>query len=409
MNILFLHEVDWLKKIVFEIHDWSERLSKDHKVFAIDYEDSWKREGFFDFGTIKTIEFKPIDRAHKGAEVTLRRPGMIKLPVFDKLSAIFTHYYEIERLIKEEKIDIIVLYSVPTDGLQVLHLAKKYNIPVIFRSIDTLHQLVPNWVLSNITYFLEKVVYKNADRILTLTPKLSEYVVRMGADTSNVELLRTGVDTKKFNPDIDPVSFRKELGIAADDKVILFMGTLFEFSQLDQYIEHFPDILEGIPEAKLLIVGGGELLERLQKIVISKGLSDKVMLTGFQPYDMMPQYINIADVCINPFRINGITKDVMPIKVLQYLASGKPVIATPLPGLVSVIPGEQSGMVYSEDILGFVSTTIDLLKSRDKMIELGQNGRDHIKKYHDLDEISKYLEEIIIKLVKEKGGSVPCQ
>lgn len=409
MNILFLHEVDWLKKIVFEIHDWSERLSADHKVFAIDFEDSWKKDSFFDLGTIKTKEFKPIDRAHKGASVTLRRLGMLKLPLFDRLSAIFTHYVEIERLIQEEKIDIIILYSVPTDGLQVLHLARKYNIPVIFRSIDILHQLVQNRVLRAITYSLEKIVYKNADKVLTLTPKLSEYVIRMGADKNKVELLLTGVDTKNFHPGVDSALFRKELGISADDKVILFMGTLFDFSQMDQYVEQFPDILKVIPEAKLLVVGGGELLEKLKKLVISKGLQDKVILTGFQPYAMMPQYINVADVCINPFRINGITKDVLPIKVLQYLASEKPVIATPLPGLVSVIPGEQSGIVYSENIPKFVLTTIDLLKSRDKLIQLGHNGRDYIKKYHDLDEITKYLEEIIFNLVKDKTRAVPCQ
>jgi len=409
MNILFLHEVDWLKKVVFEMHDFSERLSKNHKVFAIDYEDSWKKDSFFDIGTIKTKEFKPIERAHKGANVILRRPGMIKLPLFSRLSAIFTHYFEIERVIKEEKINAIVLYSVPTDGLQVLFLAKKYNIPVIFRSIDILHQLVENWVLSNVTYSLEKIVYKNVDKVLTLTPKLSDYVVKMGADKNNVEFLLTGVDTKKFYPMVDSTELRKKIGISENDKVIIFMGTLFDFSRMDQYIEQFPNILKEIPEAKLLIVGGGYLLEKLRKLVVDRGLQGKVILTGFQPYDMMPQYINIADVCINPFQINGITKDVLPIKVLQYLGCGKPVIATPLPGLVSVIPGENCGIIYSTDIPEMVRTTTDLLKSRDKLITSGQNGSIYIKKYHDLDEIVIRLEETIYELVREKAGDVQCQ
>jgi len=409
MNILFVHEMDWLKKVVFEMHDLPEMFSKNHNVFAIDYEDLWEKDSFFDIGTIKTKEFKPLERAHKGANVILRRPGMIKLPLFSRLSAIFTHYFEIERIIKEEKINAIVLYSVPTNGLQCLFLAKKYNIPVIYRSIDVLHQLIDNWFLCKVTYSLEKIVYKNVDKIIVLTPKLSDYVVKMGANKGKVELLLIGVDTTKFHSVIDSIALRKNIGISENDKVIIFMGTLFDFSRMDQYIEQFPNILRVIPEAKLLIVGGGDLFEKLINLVVERGLQGKVILTGFQPYDMMPQYINIADICINPFQINGITKDVLPNKILQYLACGKPVISTPLPGLLSVIPDEKCGIIYSKDIPEMIQATIDLLKSKDRLIQLGQNASIYIKKHHDLNEVVIRLEEIISKLVEEKAGDVPCQ
>jgi len=405
MNVLFLHEVDWLNKVVFEMHDLSELLSiLGHNVFAIDYEDTWEKKNFFDIGTIKTKEFKYVCRAHQGANVTLRRPGMIKLPLLSRFSAIFTHYFEIKRIIKKEKIDVIILYSVPTDGLQILFLAKKYGVPVIFRSIDILHQLVAQWFLRILTYQLEKKVYKNVDKILTLTPKLSDYVIKMGANEKKVELLLTGVDTNRFNSTVDTKALREKLGIFENDKVIVFMGTLFKFSRLDQYIEQFPAVLKEIPEAKLLIVGGGDLLERLKKLVIEKGLGDKVILTGFQPYDMMPQYINIANICINPFQLNGITRDVLPIKILQYLACGKPVIATPLPGLVSVIPDESCGVKYSKDIPEMVMDTINLLRSKDELDLLGRNGTKYIKKHHDLERIVNHLEEIMTKLIMDKGG-----
>lgn len=409
MNILFVHEMDWLKKVVFEMHDLPEMFSKNHNVFAIDYEDSWEKDSFFDVGTIKTREFKPIERAHKGANVTLRRPGMIKLPIFSRLSAIFTHYFEIERIIKEEKINAIVLYSVPTNGLQCLFLARKYNIPVIYRSIDILHQLIDNWFLSKVTYLLEKIVYKYVDKIIVLTPKLSDYVIKIGANNNKVELLLIGVDTTKFHSIINSTALRKNIGISENDKVIIFMGTLFKFSGLDQYIEQFPAVLKEIPEAKLLIVGGGDLLERLKKLVTEKGLGDKVILTGFQPYDMMPQYINIADICINPFQLNGITRDVLPIKVLQYLACGKPVISTPLPGLVSVIPDESCGVKYSKDIPEMVMDTINLLRSKDELDQLGRNGTNYIKKHHDLERIVNHLEEIMTELIMDKGGNSQCK
>ncbi len=105
MNILFVHECDLLNKVVLEIHNLAEILSKNHNVFAVDYEESWKKENIFDFGTLKTREFKNVSRAYNNGGFTLRRPGMIKFPLFSRLSAFFTHYCEIKNIIKKEKME----------------------------------------------------------------------------------------------------------------------------------------------------------------------------------------------------------------------------------------------------------------------------------------------------------------
>src|SRR3989304_3536046 len=142
---------------------------------------SWKKENVFDFGTLRTQEFKSVSRAYNNGGFTLRRPGMIKFPLLSRLSAFFTHDREIENIIKTEKIDAIILYSAPTNGLQTISLARKYNIPVIFRSIDVLNRLVPNWFLRAPTRIFEKKVYENVNKILAITPMLSDYVINLGA------------------------------------------------------------------------------------------------------------------------------------------------------------------------------------------------------------------------------------
>ncbi len=56
MNILFVHEVDWLNKVVFDIHSLSESLALlGHQVYAIDYENTWSRNGFLDFSGLDTL------------------------------------------------------------------------------------------------------------------------------------------------------------------------------------------------------------------------------------------------------------------------------------------------------------------------------------------------------------------
>lgn len=399
MNILFVHEVDWFRKVVFEIHSLPELLSSlGHGVFVVDFGSLRDRKHIFDFGTLRTKEFNDVSRAHAGSSVELIRPGFIKAPFLDRVSAFFTHYSEIKRIIKDKEIDAIVLYSVPTNGPQTITLARKLGVPIIFRSIDVIHMLVTLKLLRPIVFSLEKWVYSRVDRILTLSPKLSDYVVRMGADRNKVELLPFGVDVSKFNPNVDTKELRGKLGIAEDDKVIVYVGTLFEFSGLDLYLKQFPAVLKEFPEAKLVVVGGGPLLEKLKKLVIDLKITENVILTGFQPFDMMPQYINLADVCINPFIVNTTTRDIIPGKIMQYLSCAKPVLATPLPGMVSLLSGPEQGVIYS-DINDFKENTVKILKDDERAKVIGENGYQYVEYNHDERKIARRLDMILNQMI----------
>lgn len=408
LNILFVHEVDWSTKVVFDLHSLSELLSIfGHKVFVVDFPGLRNRKRLLDFGSLKTVEFKNVaGRAHSSSLITLIQPGFIKAPFLDRASAFFTHYLAIEKAIKDNHIDAIVLYSVPTNGFQAVNLAKKHGIPVFFRSIDILHELVPYWFLSPLTFSLETWVYNHVDKILTLSPKLSEYVVRMDANEDDVELLLFGVDLNKFNPYVDSAELRKSLGITESDIVVLYIGTLFEFSGLDLYLEQFSQVVKSIPRVKLIIVGGGALFSRLKKLVVDYGLTENVALTGFQPFDMMPQYINIANICINPFEVNGATSDIIPGKILQYLACGKPVLATPLPGMVSLLEGPKNGLVFSR-IDEFAKNTVKLLKNPKLAETIGENGYRYVRINHDERQLAHRLETILYEKTEKHQVAVP--
>ena len=303
-----------------------------------------------------------------------------------------------KKTIEEENIDVIVLYSVPTNGIQTLRIAKRYNIPVVFRSIDILHMLVQNRILRRITYSLEKKEYSHVNKILALTPKMAEYVINLGADKNNVELLLLGVDTERFNPNVETEMLREKLGFNQNDKVIVFIGTLFDFSGVDQYVGQFPKVLKEVPEAKLVIVGGGFLFEKLKQIIANLELNDNVILTGFQPFELMSQYINLADVCINPFQINNATRDITPCKIYQYLACAKPVLATPLEGMKSLLPNEDYGVVYS-DIDEFGQNTVSLLKDDGYARSVGWNGCQYCVENNERYEIVHRLENILEELI----------
>ena len=402
MNILIIHEVDYLTKVVFDIHFLAEGLSlRGHRVWVIDYENTWRRDSLADLGSLKTREINAEPRAFPKASVCLRRPGFIKIAGLSRLSAAATHYQEIKRVIKEKKIQAIVLYSVPTNGLAAVSLARKNNIPLVFRSIDILNRLVPYPALRPMTRFLEKKVYARADMILTLTPKLSDYVSNLGANPERVKLLPMPVDTDLFHPSADTGGLRRKWGLGKAP-VIVFIGTLFDFSGLDALINQFPRLLKEIPEAKLLIVGDGPQRPKLEKIIAELGLSKQVIITGFQPYATMPQYINLAALCINSFLITDATRDIFPGKIVQYLACGKAVVATPLPGMMAVTPGEDQGVVYASSAGEMVKEIISLLKSPQRRQKLGQSGLSYVTGVHQRDKIVYQLEARLEEAIKEK-------
>jgi glycosyltransferase involved in cell wall biosynthesis len=400
MRILFVHEVDWLTKVVFDIHNLADALSVlGHPVYAIDYEDTWERNGSFDFGSLRTREVDGVSRAIPQASVSLRRPGFIKIPGLSRLSAACTHYLEIQRTLKEKNIDVVMLYSVPTNGLQTIRLARRFNIPVVFRSIDILHRLVRYPALRSPTRFLERKVYSAADAILAITPNHSRYVISMGADESKVKLLPLPVDTTIFRPFVDASDIRRKWGFSEKDQVIVFIGTLFEFSGLDSFIRNFPHVVETIPEARLLIVGDGPQRPSLEQIIRTLGLGRQVIITGFQPYATMPQYINLAAVCVNPFLNTPATKDIFPGKIIQYLACGKATVATPLLGITSLIPNESQGVVYADNAADMAEKVISLVNSPERRQKLGQAGVEYVREVHDQRKIAHQLESGLLDIV----------
>jgi glycosyltransferase involved in cell wall biosynthesis len=400
MNILFIHEIDWLKKVVFEIHNLAESLSRlGHRVYVVDYENTWRRDGFWELGSLKTEEYAGVSRAVPGGSVDLRRPGFIKVPGLSRLSAGVTHYYEIRRTIREKDIDIIVLYSVATNGLQTIRAAREYGVPVVFRSIDILHKLVPAAPLRPVTRWLEKKVYARVNTILAITPNHARYVVSLGAAPGKVKLLLMPIDTGIFHPSDDYQEIRQKWGFTAKDRVVVFIGTLFPFTGLDGFIRQFPRVTGRVPDARLLIVGDGPQRPALERIIAAAGLAGQVTITGFQPYQTMPQYINLAAICVNPFLNTPATRDIFPGKIIQYLACGRATVATPLLGITSLAPDETRGVVYAEEAGEMAEKVADLLESGERRRALGQAGLEYVLQAHEQEKIARQLETELLAIV----------
>jgi len=402
VNLLFVSETDFTRKIVFDVHLLPEAMSlRGHKIFMLYYESMWNKPDnnkklWVDHGLSKEII---ANRALDNAHIHLIKPKFIRLHVLSRASAFITHLLEINRVIHEEKIDAVVLYSVPTNGLQAVWYARKAEIPVLFRSLDVLNKLVSNSLLRYPTKVMESKVYSRVDRFLALTPNLCDYAVSLGAKKENTRVLPMTVDTNTFYPMMKSKVLMNRWGLTEDDKVLLFMGTLFNFSGLDEFISSTWERFKNNPDIKLLIVGDGEQRILLESLITKYNLNNQISITGFQPYDEMPLYINLADVCINPFKENDITRDIFPGKTVQFLACGKPLVMRPLRGVHSMIEGVKQGVIYLNDNWPWV---FDILRQPQLLKEIGDAGLRYVKEMFSYEKVSRQLEEEIMECISER-------
>jgi glycosyltransferase involved in cell wall biosynthesis len=393
MNILVVQESDWIQRNPHQQHHLMERLSvRGHKIRVIDYEIDWKtnkNEGIIS----KRQVFEDVHKIHEEASIDVVRPGLIKIPVLNYISWAWTSWREINRQIKEFKPDVIVGFGLINTYIAA-RAAKKHNIPFVYYLIDVLYTLIPEKSLQFIGKQVKKGIIKNSDKVITINKKLSEFAVGLGADEDNTPVIDAGIDLERFDPKIDGSVIRKEYGIKDDELLLFFMGWIYHFAGVKEVAEEMGK--GNYENIKLMIVGDGDAYFDLEEIREKYDLHEKLILTGKQPYNRIPEFIAAADVCILPaYPDEIIMQDIVPIKVYEYMAMGKPVLTTNLPGIKAEF-GEEVGVVYVD------LPEIVLIKSLNiNMNNIGKKGRKFVE-HNDWNNVADEFEFILNKL----SGSV---
>jgi glycosyltransferase involved in cell wall biosynthesis len=399
MNILIIHEIDWVKKVIFEPHYLAELFSmKGHNVFVIDCREPDTKNLINGFHTSTLTNF---NRIYKNASITLIRLPSVLIKGLNRATYFLSCKKIIKKVVQENKIDIIWLYGVASNGIQSVKIAKEFNLPIILRQLDIVHELIKVPLLKQLTKKYEKSVTSNVSKVLCSAPQLINYAVEMGAKEKNVEYFPLGFDPQIFKPMAKDLKLAHSLGISDDDKVILFVGTVYEFSGLENIIEKFDMINTKVKDFKFLIVGGGPHFEKIKRLVNKKKLDSKIILTNFIPQHEIPKFISLANICINPFEIKKITDKIIPIKILEYLACGKPVLSTALKGTKDVLNEEDFGIIYSP-YESFTENLRDLLSNSKKLEDLGGKGFDNIIKNFDCNILADSLLNKFENLIKDK-------
>jgi glycosyltransferase involved in cell wall biosynthesis len=344
LRILFVHEVSYRKKVIFEMHEFPELLSlRGHEVSFLEFDEGRK------FWQAKQAPQREMisGRVHPEAKIDLVRPFQLGVPGLDRILTTLTVLPTLDRLLKKGNFDAVVLYAVPTYGLQTLWLTNKHKVPVVFRALDVSHKIRSSF-LAPIIKWVEKRTYKNTDLLSANNPAMAKYCGDLSKRAGRTLVHFPPLDLSHFQKSNRDLALRSALGIAEGDQVIVYMGSFFYFSGLIEALEEFGKISKSTPNLKLLLVGGGEQDAELRQRVAKLGLSEKVIFTGFVSYEDLPRYLKVADVAVNTLEPTLVANVAFPNKVLQYMAAEVPVVSTKLGGLHSVF-GNQTGIVWAED------------------------------------------------------------
>ncbi len=377
MNFLFVHEVNWRDKATFEIHDIPELLSvAGHSVSFIDYPEVLDKKPV-NWRLFRTTFSRIQSRTHDGSTVEVLTPGRILPGVADRLVASLTFVPLLIKTIRARKIDLIVLYGVPTNGWQAVLVAKLLRVPVIFRAIDVSHLLRGSF-FKTLIRTAERFIYRNVDHISVHNTALAEYCASFGVNSNDISIDYPRLDTERFAQFVRDPDLANNYGITKKNKVVFYRGTLYHFCGLQKFLELFAETLRNDENILVLIIGSGEAKKDIAETIERLGIQNQVIMHSFVEYSELVKHICLADVSVNTFVPSLVTNCALPGRVLQSLACGIPVVSTPLKGLINYT-GDSKSVVYAPLGDEFVQAINELLLNKPKRDQLSVAGRELVK------------------------------
>ena len=264
------------------------------------------------------------------------------------------------------------------------------------RSVASTHGHEVGWAALPGTRQLLSRIGRDVD-VLTY---LGDYTRRRLAPAlrgARMEQLPSGVDTVAFRPGAGGADVRSRLGLSSRP-VVVCVSRLVPRKGQDILIRALPLVQQRIPDAALLIVGGGPSLSRLRSLAASLGVADDVVLTGSVPWEELPAFYDAGDVFAMPCRSRfaGLEVEGLGIVFLEASATGLPVVAGRSGGSPDAVLDGVTGHVVDGTSVAAVAVAVgDLLADPDRARAMGAAGREWVEKQWRWDILATRLRELL--------------
>jgi glycosyltransferase involved in cell wall biosynthesis len=228
------------------------------------------------------------------------------------------------------------------------------------------------------SYVVDRLAARFVDRFIAVSRANARYLVEeKGLPAHKVVVVENGCDMRRFDSSATAGTARHELGLSAQDRVLLVVGRLEPQKGHRVLLEALPAVRAEFPSARLVCVGEGDERRALEVQAARLGIGSAVRFTGFRPD--VPRWLSAADVVVLPSFYEG-----LPLAAIEALAASRPVVATAVDGTPEVVVDGQTGLtVPAGDVASLAGAISRLLREPLLARRLGQAGRRWVEERFD--------------------------
>jgi glycosyltransferase involved in cell wall biosynthesis len=250
--------------------------------------------------------------------------------------------------------------------------------------------------IAKLKLFILKRALEFSDKIIAVTPGIKANIENVcSIPGEKVVVISNGANTSLFKP-LDKGNCRKELGLDPEFSYVCFVGNLAPWQGIEYLVKATPTILSNFPECRFLIVGDGVMKNELLKLSRELGVDDRFIFTGVVSYDRVPMYINASDVCAAPFIFARNAKiGLSPLKLYEYMACGKPVVASNISGVSDLLEASEGGIpVIPENPHALADAILKLLENPDLRKKQGSKGLSYVTENYSWYSVAKQVDRV---------------
>jgi D-inositol-3-phosphate glycosyltransferase len=251
----------------------------------------------------------------------------------------------------------------------------------------------------------EKRLLTLADGIIAANPdERADLIWRMGVPTEKVCTIPPGVDLQLFQPRSKAAS-RAELGIAPDERVVLFVGRIDPIKGIDTLIDAAQIMLStSVEPTPTFLIVGGDLdadgapvgpLAGVAESIAQRGIADRFRLVGSQPQDQLPIFYGAADVVAVPSRYES-----FGLVAVEALACGRPVVASRVGGLRFTIDEGTTGFLVKPQLPQALAGDLEKILSDESLrAAMSATARSSVARY-DWANVARQVKHVYRRLAE---------
>jgi PEP-CTERM/exosortase A-associated glycosyltransferase len=284
--------------------------------------------------------------------------------------------------------DILHAHSPVLNALPAMLVGRRMKIPVVYEvrafwedaAVD--HGTSREWGLRyRLTRALETFALRRMGHITTICEGLKRDMVSRGIAEDRITVIPNAVDVSAFEFGAAPdTALKHKLGLDGCT-VIGFIGSFYAYEGLDLLLAAFPAIADRVPEARILLVGGGPQDAALKALAAALRIESKIVFAGRVPHQDIQRYYSIVDVFAYPRRSMRLTELVTPLKPLEAMAQGRLLVASDVGGHRELIRDGETGILFrAGDERALADAIVRLLGQRERWAEMRAQGRRFVER-----------------------------